>query len=634
MKFSLIGDLAEILPGAEILEKRLGYTLDPSGMPLRVTKRPGPLTVSIRGGEASIAYAEKIHFFRGLGLLCQHAGEEFSVTEEPKLEKNGIMYDASRNSVMKVEAIKDFLEIMAIMGLNLIMMYTEDTYTVPEYPYFGYMRGRYSYEELHECDEYAALFGIEMMACVEALGHMAKALKWSEFANVRDTEMIFNVGEEETYAVLRNLLRAATAPYRSKRVHVGLDEAFAMGLGKYLNKHPHTSHAVLMPQHVKRVKEICDELGLEMMMWSDMFFRAASGGRYHYPQVQFTEEFKASIPQDVGLVYWDYYNTDEDFYTAMMEKHLELSPYTIFAGGIWIWGCMTVNYKAVFNKTVPALRACMKAGVKEVIATMWGDCGAQTNVYEALLGMQLYAEMGYGYDGSYDHIKARFLACTGENADAFLELTLLDDLGQADFGQQIYGDANPSEYLLWQNILMGMMDAHIDIPNISQLYAQRKALYAQRAAENTHYPDIFLYSYHLASVLELKADLGVRIKNAYDSGDKAALEDICTQVLPELKDRVEQFKAVYRRLWYSAYKGFGFDILDTRLGGVLAGIDTAAFRIRQYLSGEVSHIEELEEVRLPYKAIGYEYKDGLSLHSRCYTSYASGGYYSLGNTDL
>lgn len=30
---------------------------------------------------------------------------------------------------------------MAMMGLNLGMMYTEDTYEVPGQPYFGYQRG-------------------------------------------------------------------------------------------------------------------------------------------------------------------------------------------------------------------------------------------------------------------------------------------------------------------------------------------------------------------------------------------------------------------------------------------------------------------------------------------------------------
>ena len=40
----------------------------------------------------------------------------------------------------------------ALMGLNLVMLYTEDTYEVEGWPYFGYMRGRYSREELEAID--------------------------------------------------------------------------------------------------------------------------------------------------------------------------------------------------------------------------------------------------------------------------------------------------------------------------------------------------------------------------------------------------------------------------------------------------------------------------------------------------
>ena len=36
------------------------------------------------------------------------------------------------------------------------MLYTEDTYEVDGQPYFGYMRGRYSKEEMKEIDDFAA----------------------------------------------------------------------------------------------------------------------------------------------------------------------------------------------------------------------------------------------------------------------------------------------------------------------------------------------------------------------------------------------------------------------------------------------------------------------------------------------
>ena len=64
--------------------------------------------------------------------------------------------DCSRNAVMKKESLKEFLKILSKMGYNAVMLYTEDTYEIPEYPFFGYMRGRYTADDLREIDDFAA----------------------------------------------------------------------------------------------------------------------------------------------------------------------------------------------------------------------------------------------------------------------------------------------------------------------------------------------------------------------------------------------------------------------------------------------------------------------------------------------
>ena len=84
----------------------------------------------------------------------------------------GFMFDCSRNSVLKVEMVKRLTRQTALMGLEWFLLYTEDTYEVKGYPYFGALRGRYTEEEIRECDAYAALFGVEMIPCIQALAHL------------------------------------------------------------------------------------------------------------------------------------------------------------------------------------------------------------------------------------------------------------------------------------------------------------------------------------------------------------------------------------------------------------------------------------------------------------------------------
>ena len=46
------------------------------------------------------------------------------------------MLDMSRNGVMKVEKVKEFIDYLAKMGYNSLQLYTEDTFEVNNEPYF------------------------------------------------------------------------------------------------------------------------------------------------------------------------------------------------------------------------------------------------------------------------------------------------------------------------------------------------------------------------------------------------------------------------------------------------------------------------------------------------------------------
>ena len=73
----------------------------------------------------------------------------------------GVMLDMSRNGVMRPERLKRFIDLLSAMGYTYLQLYTEDTYEVEGQPYFGYMRGAYTAEELKEVDAYAAGKGID-----------------------------------------------------------------------------------------------------------------------------------------------------------------------------------------------------------------------------------------------------------------------------------------------------------------------------------------------------------------------------------------------------------------------------------------------------------------------------------------
>ena len=232
------------------------------GLKIMVIQAPGPIQASLKDGQGTIRYQEKIHFFRALGVFLEQARERdrFELTEEPRFDFNGTMLDVSRNGVLKVPVIKQFIRYMALMGLNGLMMYTEDTYEVKEQPYFGYMRGRYTASEMKACDDYADLFGIEMIPCIQTLGHLQQALKWGYAADMKDHADILLAGEPKTYAFIEQMITAASGMFRSKRIHIGMDEAFQVGLGKYLKLNGVQDRFQIMNDHVSRVLAITERL--------------------------------------------------------------------------------------------------------------------------------------------------------------------------------------------------------------------------------------------------------------------------------------------------------------------------------------------------------------------------------------
>ena len=137
---------------------------------------------------------------------------DFEKREKNKFDTVGAMIDVSRNAVLTVESVKRLIRYMAVMGLNRLMLYTEDTYTVPEKPYFGYMRGRYSFDEIKAIDDYAYMFGIELVPCIQTLGHMEQYLKWEEAAPAKDTSGVLLVGADETYAMVEQMIKALRRP--------------------------------------------------------------------------------------------------------------------------------------------------------------------------------------------------------------------------------------------------------------------------------------------------------------------------------------------------------------------------------------------------------------------------------------
>ncbi|MBD2845319.1 beta-N-acetylhexosaminidase [Paenibacillus sp. IB182496] len=603
MTFQFQGEVTELQEGIEALKEMLGPAAAPGSEPIRIAVEhsDGPLEVALQDGAGKIRFKERVHFFRGLGLFAELASREssFSHVEQPGFAMSGVMLDASRNAVMRVASIKKLLRMMALMGLNNLMLYTEDTYTVEDAPYFGYMRGRYSFAELKEADDYAELFGIEMMPCMQTLAHLKKGLQWDDAAELRDTDSILLADQPRTYEWIERMIVAASAPFRSKRIHIGMDEAHELGLGKYLDLNGYKPRFEIMNRHLREVLRITGKHGLQPMIWSDMYFRIASPTHDYYDlEAEIPSAVIEEMPADVQYVYWDYYHRDPQVYAEMLRRHKRFGTKPVFAGGVWTWGSIAPNYGVTFAHTDAALTACREEGIDEVFATLWGDGGQETNQFTGLLGLQLFAEHTYAAQAPEpEWLKRRLVQCTGCDAEAFLAMARIDETPGVAEGNP--HTSNPSKFLLWQDVLLGLFDKQVEPFELTAHFARVETQLRALQASNPQIDSLLDYYAQLSGVLKVKWDIGLRMKRRYDQGDKAGLRAIARQ-LSELQEQVERLRLAHRQQWLEVYKPHGWEVLDIRYGGLAARLATAQDRLEQYASGTIACVEELEEQRLPF----------------------------------
>lgn len=590
---------APLLEGIALVADELGITMADEHADITVTTcevDQDILTVALDGKNAVITYGGgNARFFRGLALLHQWVKEGITTqaaTAHPLFTVNGAMVDMSRDAVMNVATVKFILRKMALMGLNSFMLYTEDTYEVENHPYFGYMRGRYTPDEIRELDGYAQKLGIELIPCIQVLGHLATTLRWEASAPFKDTSNALLVGADATYQLIDDMFRTISKCFTSKRLHIGMDETHDLGVGKYLDLNGYRARQDIFLEHLAKVVEMAKGYGFRPMMWSDMFFRLAGkdlpGFEDYDMRTQITEDIIRKVPQGVQQIFWDYYHPEEEFYAVNIDKHALLGENTMFAGGVWQWSGHCPHFSRSLRNSIPALDACRKKGIKEVIATIWHN-GAEASLILALAGLAWYAD--YDYKGYYceDSVKECFRAATGLDYEQFLKT----ELPEYPHGGQI----GISRALLYNDPMVGLIDKNIQELDTGSYYHRINQELAGIGEDTGVFAPAFAVIRALSDLLEKKADFGVRLKKAYDRGDKetlAAMAKECDVMI----EKIKALQKAHKASWMEYNKPFGWEVHDIRYGGMLMRFDTAKERILDYLNGTIPAIEELEAERL------------------------------------
>lgn len=512
---------------------------------------------------------------------------------ERKFNSLGLMIDCSRNAVMTVPQLKTFIKLLSEMGYNSFMLYTEDTYEVDGEAFFGYFRGRYTQSELKEIDDFAYEHGVELIPCIQTLAHFTALVRWPEYAAIKDMDDILLVGDERTYRLIDRMISSLRKCFRTDKIHIGMDEAHNLGKGKYRDINGEVDKTEILLYHLNRVCEITGKYNFKPMMWSDMFYRIASGGEYYSPSSAFDCSIKAKIPTDLSLVYWDYYHMDKSFYINMLKGHKQLTDNIVFAGGAWKWASFVPNNSFSIAANKAALDACCENNVKDVFITLWGDDGAECSTYAVLPAIVSAACIAHGVTDE-NEIKEYFKKFTGCNYDDFMMLDLPDKAEGVPFTDIM----NPCKYQLYNDCFLGICDSVIE-PGDGEYYSGLAKKLSDAVCRTNQYSYIFDAVSKLCSVLEIKSGIGIRTRDVYKTKSKKELDDLIADY-EKMIERTKSFYAAFRNQWFTENKANGFEVQDIRLGGLIMRMQNCRDRLIDYRDGKIDSIPELEEETLPW----------------------------------
>lgn len=549
---------------------------------------------------AKICWQHKYQFFRGLARIKQVQRTGCAIEEYPKHQWLSYMADVSRGGAMTMECIKKMIRWLAAMGYNDMMLYMEDLFEVPEYPYFGYQRGRYTKNELKEMVAYGKRFGITLTPCIQTLGHLFMPLMWNAFHDIKDSDSVLYVGKEETYQFIEALFKTVCECFETRRVNIGMDEAHTLGMGRRLTKEGYVKKPELMTMHLKRVGQLCEKYGLQPLIWSDMFFRPhTKGNGYYSTDVDVPQEVIDGVPANFTLVYWDYYNSDvrpekAAMFEHMIAQHKRFHNPIAFAGGIWKWMGYAPNNRGSLGVARYHADACIREDIRDVTVTAWADDGAEASQFAALPGLLMYAEkLNRNILGELD-IASVFADLFGTELETFL---LLDIPNMVPDGKDInaYLGFNPSKWLLYGDPLCGRADRWIH-PSYKEFYAEcEKKLSPHK--KDAAFGYLFETLTALCAVLKNKATLSLQLRDAYLSGNKEALAEIIG-VIPETVRDLDTFLGAIRRQWYRENRLFGFENIEMRLGALRARLMGVASTVQLYLDGQIDNLAPLAEPML------------------------------------
>jgi hypothetical protein len=368
---------------------------DPSLPPQGYELHFGPDSVELAAADAAgFFYGETT--MAQLATLHDGALPEGVVRDHPDFPVRGVMLDISRDKVPTTERLHALIDRLASFKINQLQLYSEHTFAYRNHQEVHASASPLDANEIRALDAYCRERHVELVPNQNCLGHMNRWLAHERYRplaiepdgfvdpyGIAREPMTIEPNDPRSLELARELLAELLPLFTSRRVHVGLDEAWELPAGRI-------DDFLAWATTLRGLPELDDR---EMLMWGDML-----AGQ---------PDLLARLPSGVTVCEWGY-----DDWHPFDERCAALA-----AAGVPFWVAPgTSSWMSILGRVTNARNTCERAaaaalahGAVGYLNTDWGDLGH--------LQQPVISEPGFAYGAAVSW-------CLKSNADLDLAAAL------------------------------------------------------------------------------------------------------------------------------------------------------------------------------------------------------------------
>lgn len=322
-------------------------------------------TLEVRGKGVEIAAPSPNGIRHGLQTLCQLASQSgripaLDIIDQPDFRDRGVMLDVSRGKVPTLATLEALVDLCSRLRLNVLMLYVEHTFDFRRHPEIGHDASPLRAETLLALDAYAADRGVELIPCLQSLGHMEQILSIDRYAHLAESERRWSVSPSnpETYTLLAELYDEFLPLFGSSRFNANCDEPFDLGRGQSASRSPRKEPGALFTDHIEKLQRLARQHDKRLMIWADFAFQ-------HPDQL-------SRLDSDVVLLDWWY----EALFDADRIHKLRRKGFEVWAcPGTSTWNCLFPRIQNSQDNVSRWADAGRRHAATGLLNTDWGDFG-------------------------------------------------------------------------------------------------------------------------------------------------------------------------------------------------------------------------------------------------------------------